>query len=144
MRANDETRVTVEVPVRFANESASPGIKRGGVLNVVRHMIEVRCRAAAIPPHFTVDLTGLEIGGSVHSSRLTLPEGVTLTITRDFTIATIAAPTVVAEEAAAAAAAAIAAAAAAEAAAALGEAGATPRAAPGAAPRAGGQPAKKE
>jgi large subunit ribosomal protein L25 len=103
MRATDETEVTVDVPVHFENETASPGIKRGGVLNVVRHAIEVRCRAAAIPTHFAFDLAGLEIGSSIHASHLQLPEGVVPTITeRDFTIATIAAPTVVAEEAAAA------------------------------------------
>ncbi len=101
MRATDETEVTVDVPVHFENEAASPGIKRGGVLNVVRHAIEVRCRAAAIPSHFAIDLSGLEIGASIHASHLVLPEGVTPTISeRDFTIATIAAPTVVAEEAA--------------------------------------------
>ncbi len=100
MRATDETEVTVDVPVHFENEATSPGIKRGGVLNVVRHAIEVRCRAAAIPTHFTIDLAGLEIGASIHVSHLALPEGVTPTITeRDFTIATVAAPTVVAEEA---------------------------------------------
>ncbi len=101
MRATDETEVTVDVPVHFENEAASPGIKRGGVLNVVRHVIEVRCRAAAIPTHFSFDLAGLEIGTSIHASHLQLPEGVTPTITeRDFTIATIAAPTVMVEEAA--------------------------------------------
>ncbi len=101
MRATDETQVTVDVPVHFENEAASPGIKRGGVLNVVRHTIEVRCRAAGIPTHFTVDLTGLEIGSSIHASHISLPEGVVPTISdRDFTIATVAAPTVMAEEAA--------------------------------------------
>jgi large subunit ribosomal protein L25 len=78
------------VPVRFLNEAASPGIKRGGILNVVRHEIEVRCPADAIPEHFDVDLTGLEIGDAVHISALKLPEGVRPTTTeRDFTVATI-------------------------------------------------------
>jgi large subunit ribosomal protein L25 len=78
------------VPVRFLNEAASPGLKRGGVLNIVRHEIPVRCPADAIPDHFEVDLTGLEIGDSVHISAVKLPEGVKPTITeRDFTVATI-------------------------------------------------------
>ena len=62
MRVGEHSLVTVEVPVRFLNEAASPGIKRGGILNVVRHEIQVRCPADAIPEHFDVDLTGLEIG----------------------------------------------------------------------------------
>ncbi len=76
--------------MRFLNEAASPGLKRGGVLNIVRHEIPVRCPADAIPDHFEVDLTGLEIGDSVHISAVKLPEGVRPTITeRDFTVATI-------------------------------------------------------
>lgn len=105
MRVGEHSLVTVEVPVRFLNEAASPGIKRGGILNVVRHEIEVRCPVDAIPEHFDVDLTGLEIGDAVHISAIDLPEGVKTTITeRDFTVATIvgraadeAAPTAVAE-----------------------------------------------
>ena len=90
MRVGEHSLVTVEVPVRFLNEAASPGIKRGGILNVVRHEIEVRCPADAIPEHFDVDLTGLEIGDAVHISALKLPEGVKPTTTeRDFTVATI-------------------------------------------------------
>jgi len=90
MRVGKDALVTVEVPVRFLNEAASPGLKRGGVLNIVRHDIPVRCRADAIPDHFEVDLTGLEIGDSVHISAITLPKGVRPTITeRDFTVATI-------------------------------------------------------
>ena len=90
MRVGEHSLVTVEVPVRFLNEAASPGIKRGGILNVVRHEIQVRCPADAIPEHFDVDLTGLEIGDSVHISAITLPEGVKPTTTeRDFTVATI-------------------------------------------------------
>jgi large subunit ribosomal protein L25 len=90
MRVGEHSLVTVEVPVRFLNEAASPGIKRGGILNVVRHEIEVRCPADAIPEHFDVDLTGLEIGDAVHISALKLPEGVRPTTTeRDFTVATI-------------------------------------------------------
>jgi large subunit ribosomal protein L25 len=90
MRVGEHSLVTVEVPVRFLNEAASPGIKRGGILNVVRHEIEVRCPADAIPEHFDVDLTGLEIGDAVHISALKLPEGVRPTTTeRDFTVATV-------------------------------------------------------
>lgn len=90
MRVGEHSLVTVDVPVRFLNEAASPGIKRGGILNVVRHEIEVRCPADAIPEHFDVDLTGLEIGDAVHISALKLPEGVRPTTTeRDFTVATI-------------------------------------------------------
>jgi large subunit ribosomal protein L25 len=88
-----DTAVTVEVPVHFINEEDSPGIKRGGVLNVVRHAVEVHCPADAIPEFFTADLAGLALGDGIHISHITLPEGVTPTITdRDFTIATIAAP----------------------------------------------------
>jgi large subunit ribosomal protein L25 len=90
MRVGEHSLVTVAVPVRFLNEAASPGIKRGGILNVVRHDIEVRCPVDAIPEHFDVDLTGLEIGDSVHISAIAMPEGVKTTITeRDFTVATI-------------------------------------------------------
>ncbi len=90
MRVAKDAHVTVAVPVHFLNEAASPGIKRGGILNVVRHEIEVRCPADAIPNHFEIDLTGLEIGDSVHISAVKLPEGVKPTITeRNFTVATI-------------------------------------------------------
>jgi large subunit ribosomal protein L25 len=90
MRVSKDALVTVEVPVHFLNEAASPGLKRGGVLNVVRHTIPVRCPADRIPDHFDVDLTGLEIGDSVHISAIKLPDGVRPTITeRDFTVATI-------------------------------------------------------
>ena len=90
LRLGKDALVTVDVPVRFLNEAASPGLKRGGVLNIVRHEIPVRCPADAIPDHFDVDLTGLEIGDSIHISAINLPEGVRPTITeRDFTVATI-------------------------------------------------------
>ncbi|MCT8996783.1 50S ribosomal protein L25/general stress protein Ctc [Chelativorans intermedius] len=93
LRIGRGTIVTVNVPVHFVNEEAAPGIKRGGVLNVVRHEVEFTCPANAIPDHIEVDLTGLDIGDSVHISAVTLPEGVEPTITdRDFTIATVAAP----------------------------------------------------
>ena len=99
LRVTADTRVTVEVPVNFHNEEERPGLKRGGVLNVVRYAVEVNCSAEAIPASFDLDLTGLEIGEGLHSSSLVLPSGVELTITdRDFTIASVAAPTVVQEE----------------------------------------------
>lgn len=88
-------RIEVDVPVVFVNENASPGLRRGGVINIVRHEISVRAPAEAIPDAITVDLAGLDINDSVHISSVSLPEGVTPTITdRDFTIITIAAPTV--------------------------------------------------
>lgn len=98
MRVDPNTKVTVEVPVAFENQAASPGIKRGGVLNIVRHEIEVVCFSTQIPHEIRVDLTGLDIGDSVHISRLRLPEGVRPTISRDFTVASIAAPTTMAVE----------------------------------------------
>jgi large subunit ribosomal protein L25 len=91
MRVSRTSRINVNVPVQFINEEASPGLKRGGVLNVVRHEIELSCPADAIPERLTVDLTGLEIGDSIHISALKLPEGIVPTITdRDFTVATVA------------------------------------------------------
>ena len=101
LRVAQDTQVTVNVPVAFLNEEESPGLKRGGVLNVVRYEIEFVCRANAIPPQIEVDLTGLEIGDSVHISQVHVPEGATPTIAdRDFTIATVAAPSAVKAEAA--------------------------------------------
>jgi large subunit ribosomal protein L25 len=100
LRVTAATRITVQVPVVFENEEASPGIKRGGVLNIVRHEVELECRADAIPHALHADLAALEIGDSVHISHIALPDGVRPTITdRDFTIATVAPPTVVREEA---------------------------------------------
>ena len=93
LRVGKNTVVTVNVPVHFENDEKSPGIKRGGVLNIVRHEVEFHAPATAIPEYITVDLTGLDIGDSVHISAVSVPKGVTPTITdRDFTIATIAAP----------------------------------------------------
>lgn len=105
LRIGPESVITVQVPVHFRNEAAAPGIKRGGVLNVVLHEITVRTKADTIPEYFEVDLTGLEIGHSVHMSTLKIPEGVRV-VTRDknATVASIAAPTVVREAAAQAAA----------------------------------------
>jgi large subunit ribosomal protein L25 len=103
VRVSVGTMVEVEVPVVFLNEETSPGLKRGGVLNIVRREIELVCPADAIPGELTIDLQAFDIGDSVHISHVALPEGARPTITdRDFTIATISAPTVVAEEAEAA------------------------------------------
>ena len=91
LRLGEGASITVEVPVSFINEEESPGLKRGGVLNIVRHAIEVLCPVDAIPERIEADLEGLEIGDSLHISAITLPEGVEPTITdRDFTVATIA------------------------------------------------------
>ncbi|MFZ1107256.1 MAG: 50S ribosomal protein L25/general stress protein Ctc [Rhodomicrobium sp.] len=90
LRVTKTSRIDVDVPVHFINEDASPGLKRGGVLNIVLHEIELTCPADAIPENIPVDLTGLDIGDSVHISAITLPKGLTPTIAdRDFTIATI-------------------------------------------------------
>lgn len=90
-RVSADSRIRVDVPVRFVNEGLSPGLKRGGVLNIVRHEVEVICPADAIPAFFEINLEGLEIGRSVHISAVQLPENVRPTIqNRDFTIATIA------------------------------------------------------
>jgi large subunit ribosomal protein L25 len=106
MRVGGHTRVTVTVPVVFTNPEMSPGIRRGGILNIVRHGIELVCPVDSIPDHLIVELNGLDIGDSIHISRLIIPEGCHPTITdRDFTIASIAASSAVREEAAAAAAA---------------------------------------
>ncbi len=91
LRLGEGARIAVEVPVNFINDEESPGLKRGGVLNIVRHTIELRCLAEAIPEQLTADLTGLDIGDSLHVSAISFPEDVELTITdRDFTVATIA------------------------------------------------------
>jgi large subunit ribosomal protein L25 len=106
LRVPEGARLDIDVPVHFINEDASPGIKRGGVLNIVRHTVNVSCPADAIPDQLVCDLTGLDINDSVHISSMALPEGVEPTITdRDFTVATIAAPAGVKEEIRAAAAA---------------------------------------
>lgn len=99
MRFSATTRVNVEVQVIFDNEEECPGIKRGGVLNVVRHTVELISAPDNIPEAIHVDLTGLEVGESIHISSIQLPEGVAPAITdRDFTVATIAAPTVTTDE----------------------------------------------
>ena len=91
LRLAKDAMVTVEVPVNFLNEDICPGLKRGGALNIVRHTIELICPGDAIPENIDADLAEMDIGDSLHISAITLPEGVTPTITdRDFTIATIA------------------------------------------------------
>lgn len=98
LRVSDTTEITLKVPVEFANVETCPGIKKGGVLNIVRHDIEVFAKAADLPEKIIVDLAGFEVGSSIHISSVKLPEGVRPTITdRDFTVATIAAPTVKAD-----------------------------------------------
>ncbi|HEV7251820.1 MAG TPA: 50S ribosomal protein L25/general stress protein Ctc [Mesorhizobium sp.] len=91
LRVTSGSVVTVAVPVHFENEEKSPGLTRGGVLNVVRHEVELICPADAIPDAITVDLAGREIGDSIHISAVTLPANTKPAIAdRDFTIATIA------------------------------------------------------
>ena len=93
LRIGKDTVVTVEIPCNFVGEDESPGLIRGGVLNVVRYTIELNCPADSIPENLEVNVAGLDIGDGVHISSVALPEGVTPTITdRDFTIATVAAP----------------------------------------------------
>ena len=93
LRIGEHTKVTVAVPVRFDNEEESPGLKRGGVLNVVSHELELVCDAASIPNEIHIALDGLDIGDSIHISQVNLPEGVTPYNTdEDFTVATIVAP----------------------------------------------------
>jgi len=100
LRIGEHTKVTVAIPVRFDNEAASPGLKRGGVLNVVQHEIELVCDAASIPDELHVDLTGLDIGDAIHISNIKLPDGVVPAIDdRDFTVATVVAPSAMKSEA---------------------------------------------
>ena len=99
LRIGEHSKVSVNIPVRFDNEEDSPGLKRGGVLNVVQHDIELICDAAEIPEELHIDLTGLEIGDSIHISQVTLPKGAKTAIDdRDFTVATIVAPSAMKSE----------------------------------------------
>ena len=98
MRIVKGGKIILEIPVTFINNELSPGLKRGGVLNIVRRKVELRCPAENIPNELVVDLAGLDIGTSIKISSINLPENVTPTIQgRDFVIATVAAPTVVKE-----------------------------------------------
>ncbi|MFO1256282.1 MAG: 50S ribosomal protein L25/general stress protein Ctc [Sphingomonadaceae bacterium] len=93
LRLTGNAKVHVEVPVIFTNEAASPGLKRGGVLNIVRHELELVCDADKIPDDIAIDVTGFDVGDSIHISHVALPAGSASAITdRDFTIATIVAP----------------------------------------------------
>lgn len=90
-RVAGDGRIRISVPVEVINEEKSPGMRRGGVLNMVRHEVEVFCPADAIPSSLVIDLDGVEIGTSIHISAIKVPEGVEPTITdRDFTVATVA------------------------------------------------------
>ncbi|MDD4615963.1 MAG: 50S ribosomal protein L25/general stress protein Ctc [Alphaproteobacteria bacterium] len=149
LRVSAHTRVRVSVPVSFLSAEKSPGIKRGGTLNIVHHEIEVLCAPDAIPASFEVSLEGLQINDAVHLSALKLPKGVSLTThEKDFTIATIAVPSAIRSENEAAAAAAAAPAAAVPAEGAAPVAGAAAPAAgaatPAAAPAAGAAAKKPE
>jgi large subunit ribosomal protein L25 len=93
LRIGKNATVAVAVPVEFINHESSPGLKIGGVLNIVRHEVELNCPAGDIPEKITVDLDGIKIGDSIHISAIALPDGVTPTITdRDFTVATLQSP----------------------------------------------------
>ena len=93
LRVGKSSTVSVGVPVEFINHEKSPGLKIGGVLNVVRFEVELNCPAGDIPEKIVVDLDDVKIGDSIHISAITLPEGVTPTITdRDFTVATLQSP----------------------------------------------------
>lgn len=99
MRISKGAKVNVFVPINFTNEEAAPGIKRGGVLNIVHHTIELICPAQSIPASLVIDLTGKDINQTIHLEELALPEGVLAAHPdRDNTIATIVAPTVMEEE----------------------------------------------
>ncbi len=93
LRVSGNTTLTVDIPVTFINEETCPGLKKGGMLNVVRHTVELIVPANAIPETLVFDLAKVEIGDTLHISATTLPEGAQPTITdRDFTVATLAAP----------------------------------------------------
>lgn len=145
-RVSKDTKIHVNVPVVVRNEAAAPGIKRGGVLNLVRHEIEFICSPDHIPQMVEVDLTGLDIGGSIHISAVKLPEGATPNVReRDFTLVTIGAPSGMKAEAEAAPAAAAAAPAAGAAAAAPAKgAAAAPAKGAAAAPAKAAAPAPKK
>mgnify|MGYP006144313167 CR=1 FL=1 len=98
MRIIEGKKVVIEVPVNFKNHPDSPGLKRGGVLNIVRRKVELKCPGESIPNEILIDLTGTDIGTSIKISYVKLPDNVVPTITdRDFVIATVAAPTVMKE-----------------------------------------------
>ncbi|MES2335938.1 MAG: 50S ribosomal protein L25/general stress protein Ctc [Pseudomonadota bacterium] len=92
MRIHDESRIELFIHVEFINHEASPGLKRGGTLTVVRHEVELEVTAGDIPDHITVDLTGKKIGDVIHIDDVQLPPGAKPTIARNFVIANVAAP----------------------------------------------------
>ena len=103
LRLSKDAKIQVAVPVVFTNEEASPGLKKGGVLNVVRHELELICESDKIPDEIAIDVTGLEVGDAIHISAVTLPQGAESAITdRDFTIATVVAPSALKQSEAAA------------------------------------------
>ena len=98
MRIVSGKKIILEIPVKFINHPDSPGLKRGGVLNIVRRKVELKCPAESIPDEIVVDLAGTDIGTSIKISSVKLPESVIPTITdRDFVVATVAAPTIIKE-----------------------------------------------
>ena len=98
MRIVTGKKIIIEVPVKFINQVDSPGLKKGGVLNIVRRKVELKCPAENIPDDLTIDLTGADIGTSIKISSVKLPDNVLPTITdRDFVVATVAAPTIIKE-----------------------------------------------
>ena len=98
MRIVSGKKIILEIPVKFINHPDSPGLKRGGVLNIVRRKVELKCPAENIPDEIVIDLTGTDIGTSIKISSVKLPENVIPTITdRDFVVATVAAPTIIKE-----------------------------------------------
>ena len=99
LRVNEDTKVTVEIPVEFLNQDICPGLKKGGVLNLVRRLVELNCSANNIPDKLQFDLKEYDIGDSIKISNIVLPDGVKPTITdRDFVVATLVPPTVEVEE----------------------------------------------
>jgi large subunit ribosomal protein L25 len=99
LRLSKDAKIQVAVPVVFVNEEDSPGLKKGGVLNIVRHDLELVCESDKIPDEIALDVTGLDIGDSIHISHVALPDGAVSAITdRDFTIATIVAPSAMKQE----------------------------------------------
>ncbi len=98
LRVDPKTKIHVAIPVKFINADKAPGIKRGGVLNIVMHKIDMLVNASAIPESLPVDLSGLEINDSIHSASIQLPAGTSLVSKEEFTIATIAAPSAIRSE----------------------------------------------
>lgn len=92
LRVSEKTTIRASIPVRVTNEKASPGLTKGGVLNLVHHEVEIYCRATDIPEEFLVDLTGLDVGGSVHVNALNMPKDAKTVLAGNFTVITVVAP----------------------------------------------------